>query len=466
VKLRVLAFVNHIPIKYDPEPAINQAMEWGIDYVIAQGTGKDWGPHWLGSGRQFPVTNFMENVRPYMRVCHELKVPFILSTGIAGARPQLSECLAGFNQVCREQGYRFDVGVIAGDVDRDYLKQRIKAGTSIPRMDDHPALPAELRLEDVDASTYIVAQMGPEPIMAAFDEGVDGVITGRALDTGLYMAAGRRSGVSWATSALFGKMLECAGVALYPGDPSLPVYGEVHDDESIVLRSPSTRAQPTVYSTAGHSLYERMNPFREENTNGYLDLEEVKWEDIGDGAVRVTGARYVETPYTVKLEGAAPIGYRSINLSAVREPRYLEHLPETAERIKQEVRNASRFSAFVEGVDYHLNVTLFGRDAVLGDAEPCRGNEHEVGVLLDVVAPTEEIARDICFFASISLQIGPYPGRRTTAGNVAQRFTQMTNPVGQAYRWTAWHLLPLEDPLEPFERFRAQFPYEEGTQPW
>ena len=49
---------------------------------------------------------------------------------------------------------------------------------------------------------------------------------------------------------------------------------------------------------------------------------------------------------------------------------------------------------------------------------------------------------------------------------MAQRFTQMTNPVGQAYRWTIWHLLPLEDPLEPFERFRVQFPYKEGSQPW
>ena len=466
VKLRVLAFVNHIPIKYDLEPAIDRAMGWGIDYVVAQGTGKDWGPHWLGSGRQFPVTNFMENVRPYLRVCHELKVPFIFSAGIAGARPQLAECLAGFSQVCREQGYSFDVGVAAGDIDRDYLKRRIKAGAHARRMDDHPVLAPELREEDVDASSYVVAQMGPEPIMALLDEGVDGVITGRSLDVGLYMAAARRSGVSWGTAALLGKMIECAGVALFPGDPSLPVYAEVHDDESIVLRSPSDRAQPTVYSCAGHSLYERMNPFREENTNGYLDLEGVRWEDTGDGGVRVTGARYVETPYTVKVEGAGPIGYRAVNLSAVREPRYIKYLPETAERIKQEVRDAPRFSALAEGSDYFLNVTLFGRDAVLGDAEPRRGEEHEVGVLLDVVAPTEEIARDICYFASISLQIGPYPGRRTSAGNVAQRFTQMTNPTGQAYRWTIWHLLPLEDPLEPFERFRVQFPYEEGKQPW
>jgi hypothetical protein len=48
VKLCVLEFVNDIPVKYDPVPAINQAVEWGIDYMIAQGTGKDWGPYSLG----------------------------------------------------------------------------------------------------------------------------------------------------------------------------------------------------------------------------------------------------------------------------------------------------------------------------------------------------------------------------------------------------------------------------------
>lgn len=466
MKLRVLSFVNHVPIKSDPTGAIERALEHGVDYVIAQGTGKDWGPHWLGSGQQFPVTNFVENVRPYMRLCFDRNIRFVLSVGIAGARPQLRECLDGFNAMCAEERISFDIGVVSGDVDHDFLREQLSNGVVARRMDDHPLLSEHLTLEDVDASTYVVAQMGPEPIIRALESGVDGVVAGRSLDVGLFMAPAIRAGASLATAALFGKLLECAGVALDPGDASLPIYGEIDDDDSIVIRSLNDKARCTVQSLAAHSFYERMNPFREENPGGYLDLEDVVYEQLDEESVRVSGARWVPTPYAVKLEGAAPYGFRAINLTAVREPRYIEHLPWVVDRIKEEVRATPRFSSLEEGVDYHLNFTLYGRDAVLGDAEPCRGQEHEVGVLIDVLAPTQEIARDICYYASISHQIGPYPGRKTTAGNTAQRFTQLVNPVGEAYRWSIWHLLPLDDPCLPFEQFRAQMPYSEGAAPW
>jgi len=466
MSLKVLAFVNHVPVKRDPTPVIEQALEWGVDYVIAQGTGKDWGAHWLGAGTQFPVSNFVENIRPYMKAAHEHKLPIILSAGIAGARPQLRECLAGFNSLCVEEGMEFDLGVVYGDVDHAYLNGKIKEGVQIRRMDEHPVLPEYLRVEDVDDSTYIVAQMGPEPIMAALDEGRDGVITGRALDVGLFMAPALRSGASWATAALFGKLLECAGLALHPSDPTVAIYGEIHDDDSITVRAPAGHQRCIAETLAAHSFYERLNPFREENPGGYLNLENVVYEQEDERSVRVRGAQGVATPYTVKLEGAAPLGYRAINVGGVRDPNFLAHLDDTLEKVKEEVAVVDRFKAWQFGVDYHLNFTLYGRDAVLGAAEPERDKEHEVGLLVDVVAQTEDLARDICYFASISLQSYPYPGRKTTAGNIAQRFTQLVNPVGQAYRWSIWHLLPLEDPLEPFERRHISFPVPEGEQPW
>jgi len=463
--LRVLAFVNHIPIKHDPAPMIEQALEWGVDYVVAQGTGKDWGPHWLGSGRQFPVQNFVENVRPYMKACHEHGLRFVLSVGIAGARPQLRECVDGFNRMCAEEDLSFDVGIVSGDVEKAFLLKQLADGTEIPRLDGHPVLPAFLRAEDIGASSYIVAQMGPEPIMAALEEGVDGVITGRALDVGLFMAPALLAGASKATAAMFGKLLECAGVALDPGDPAVAIYGEIRDDDSIVVRSPSTHAACRAQTLAAHSFYERINPTREENPGGYLDVSDVTYEQLDANSVHVRGYRWVDTPYTVKLEGAAPLGYRAINVTGVREPRYLAQLDWAVDRIKEEVRTAPRFAHLREGVDYYLNFTVYGRDAVLGAADPLRGNEeHEVGILIDVVAPTEDFARDICYFAAISHNIGPYPGRKTTASNVAHRFTEFVNSLGQIYRWSIWHLLPLEDPLEPFERQRRTFPYvEEGV---
>jgi hypothetical protein len=465
--LRVLSFVNHIPIKHDPAPMIEQALEWGVDYIVAQGTGKDWGPHWLGSGTQLPVQNFVENVRPYMKACNEHGLRFVLSAGIAGARPQLRECLEGFNRMCAEEGLSFDVGIVSGDIQHAFLLRELAEGTEMPCLDGHPALPALLRAEDVEASSYIVAQMGPEPIMAALEEGVDGVITGRAMDVGLFMAPALLAGASKATAAMFGKLLECAGVALEPGDPAVAVYGEIRDDDSIVIRSPSVHAACRAQTLAAHSFYERINPTREENPGGYLDVSDVTYEQLDPNSVLVRGYRWTDTPYTVKLEGAAPLGYRAINLTGVREPRYLAQLDWAVDRIKEEVRTAPRFAHLKEGVDYHVNITLYGRDAILGAAEPMRGHEeHEVGVLIDVVAPTKESARDICYFAAISHNIGPYPGRKTTASNVAHRFTEFVISLGQIYRWSIWHLLPLEDPLAPFERQRRRFPCaEEGVLP-
>jgi hypothetical protein len=63
MKLRVLAFVNHVSIDKDPTPVIERALQWGIDCPIAQGTRKDWGPHKLGSDKQLPLENFVENMR-------------------------------------------------------------------------------------------------------------------------------------------------------------------------------------------------------------------------------------------------------------------------------------------------------------------------------------------------------------------------------------------------------------------
>lgn len=463
MKLRVLSFLNHVPATKDPTPMIERAAEWGIDYIVSQGTGKDFGPQFLGSGTQFPVSNFVENIRPYITAAHRLQVPFIMSVGIAGARTQLHECLEGFNRMCVEEGLEFNVAVINGDIDPGYLRKRIEEGTEVRSMDSHPDLPPLLRVEDVDVTPNIVAQMGPEPIMAALDEGVDGVITGRALDVGLFMAPAIRAGASKATAAYFGKLLECCGVALWPGDPGMAIYGEIHDDDSIVIRCPSDDGECRVRNLAAHSFYERPNPFREENPGGYLDLEEATYEQLDKMSVRVQGAKWGDTPYTVKLEGAASMGYRAINVAGIRDPRYVACIEEVVERIKEEARHAERFKHLVEGKDYWLTITLYGRDAVLGDAEPHRGEEHEVGAVIDVVAPTQELARDICYFAYISLWIRPYPGRKTTAGNNAQRFTVPIIPVDQHFRWSMWHLLPLDDPCEPFERRTLQFPLAEGA---
>jgi hypothetical protein len=456
--LKALVFVNHPPPSADPRPAIKRALEWGVDVIIAQGTGADFGPYFLGSGTHFPVRNIVENVRPYLMIAHELGIPFIFSVGIAGADVHLDSCLDGLDALCREEGLELDLAVISGEIDKDYLRNALAAGAEVSAAVEHPDLPRTLQLGDVEASERIVGQMGPEPIMAALARDVDGVITGRALDVGLFMAPALRAGASHATSAHFGKLCECGGLLFSPGDPAVPLWAEIRGSE-IFLRTPSDKHACTVQGVAGHSFYERRDPFREENPGGYLDLGEAIYEQVDERTVRASGARWGKIgPYTVKLEGAAPVGCRAINLSGIRDPRYLAELDGVIERIRGEVATLPRFAELKEGRDFHLTFTSYGRDAVLGAADPQRGHEHEVGLLIDAVAPTQELAYELCYFAYIGTYIKPYPGRKTTAGNNAQRFSPPVLNVGLTYRWSVWHLLPLQDAAEPFRQTDVHFP--------
>ena len=102
--VRILGFVNHIAPAPDIEESIERALEWGVDVIVAQGTGSDWGPYWLGSGEQV-AANVAANVRPYLRAAREHGIPFVLSVGIAGANVHLDRCLRQLDDLCVEEGW-------------------------------------------------------------------------------------------------------------------------------------------------------------------------------------------------------------------------------------------------------------------------------------------------------------------------------------------------------------------------
>ena len=83
---------------------------------------------------------------------------------------------------------------------------------------------------------------------------------------------------------------------------------------------------------------------------------------------------------------------------------------------------------------------------------------HEAGVLVDVVADTEELAKEAAYFAFIRLFIGPYPGRKTTAGNAAAPIMPVVVPVSEVFSFSIYHLLPLADPVAPFPTEVVRFP--------
>ncbi len=454
--VRILAFVNHIPPGPEIEQAIARAFDWGVDVVVAQGTGSDWGPYWLGSGEQV-YANIAANCRPYVRAAVERGVPFVFSFGIAGGDVHLDRCLQQFDDLCAAEGWDLRIGVIPSEVSQQRLRDALARGESILAASEGEGLPAALTPEDVDAAVRVVALIGPEPVMAALADGVDGVLTGRALDIGLFMALPMLRGIPTAVAAFAGKLLECGGLALEPGDSGQALWAEL-DETGFEVRSPDPRYAVTVRSLVSHTFYERSHPTLEENPGGCLDLGDATFEETADG-VRCEGARWLPRPYTVLLEGARRVGFRAITVLGVREPSLLQQLRAWSDAAEQAVRDAPRFADALAQGRFTMATRLYGLDGVLGSLEPhVAVTGHEAAVIFDVVADTRELAQEVAYFAFIRLFIGPYPGRKTTAGNAAAPFMPVVIPVSEVYRFGIYHLLPLADPVEPFPHAVHHFP--------
>lgn len=81
-----------------------------------------------------------------------------------------------------------------------------------------------------------------------------------------------------------------------------------------------------------------------------------------------------------------------------------------------------------------------------GEAEPLAGERgHEVGVLFEVIADTQELANVICStLRSTFLHYG-YPGRKATAGNLAFPFAPSDIPFGPVYEFSVYHLMEITE---------------------
>ena len=364
-RVRILAFVNHIAPAPDIEASIQRALEWGVDVIVAQGTGSDWGPYWLGSGEQV-AANVAENIRPYLAAAQERGIPFVFSVGIAGADQHLDRCLEAIDDVCRREGWTFDIGVIRSELSKEYVKSRLDDGAAITPATSGATLADRLTHRDVDATERMVALLGPEPIMAALRQDVDGVITGRALDIGLFMALPMLRGIPTAVAAHAGKLLECGGLASEPGDSGQCIWADVTTD-GFEVRSPSPAHEVSVRSLVSHTFYERAHPSLEENPGGCLDLTAATYEPTGDG-VWCAGAQWIERPYTVLVEGAHREGYRAISMLGVRDPRLLGQIRDWARAAEEAVRGSPRFAEHVAcrslaGLDAHLRARRCARAA-------------------------------------------------------------------------------------------------------
>ena len=426
------------------------------DVIVAQGTSSDSGPAYLATDALYGGSLAIKRgLRKIILSAKEKGIPFIMSTGApSGGNQQLEKVLGWVDELAKETDIKLRIAVIPGELDKEYLKEKLRKGSRMRRVVDVERLPEYLSEKDIDESEHIVAQMGPEPIMAALDLGVDGVITGRALDIALHMAVPLKEGFDKGLAAHMGKTIECSSLVTVPETTDAVVAILKKDHFLVMPTNPKSRC--TTISVAAHAFYERPDPTLELNPGGALDLSGAKYEQYDDRTVKVSGSRWIPKPYTVKVEGAKKLGFRTICVLGIRDERMIRQIDWCTEQARKHVE--AHLLPLEPTKDYELLFRMYGKNGVLGEVEPVKETRsHELGVIVEAIAPREELAENVCELAGRKLLHMDYPGRIATAGNIAHPYSPTANNLGPVYTWNIWHLLDLEDPCEPFATEVRQF---------
>jgi hypothetical protein len=450
-ELRIFSATSFMGHGVDKE-SLERAMDYDLDFVIAQGTTTDAGPYYLGAAKPVMAEEALRrDLELIITIAKANGVPFIISAGGCGADSTTRLVLDLIEDICSQHSLSLKLGVVWSEIAKGYLLSGLKQGKRARRIVPHPALEENLSAESVLQAERIVAQVGPEVIMDLWEQNpdLDGVIAGRSLDVGLYAAIPLLHGFDKGLAMHFGKVMEDGALAATPGSGNDGLLGIIREDHFDV-RPTNPKRRCTPESVTGHAFYERSDPNREANPGGDLDISQAVYTQLDEVTVRVSGARWIEAPaYTVKLEGAAKTGYRSICIAGMRDPQVVANV----ELILEESRDiVEDYFSYLAEDSYALNFKVYGKDAVLGPFEPTPYVQgHEICVLIDVVAETQKLADSVCSFASSTISHHGFPGRLSTAGNIAIPFSPgRAVPVGEVYEFSIWHAWPLDDPKEPF----------------
>ena len=214
--------------------------------------------------------------------------------------------------------YAFKLATIKFAEDRDCFINKARAG-QIHSCSSSPAL----EVKDIQNAEVIVAQMGAEPWMKALEGNPDIIISGRSYDPAPFAAFSMYRGVQESSAWHMGKIMECGGLCATP--KSQGAVATVFSDGTFEIAPTDLNARCTPTSVAAHALYENPQPDLHFGPGGHLDSGRTEYEQLRDGrTTRVRGGKFVSAarknePYTVKLEGARSVGYRSMYVGAIRD---------------------------------------------------------------------------------------------------------------------------------------------------
>jgi hypothetical protein len=369
-----------------PLDSFEKGLEEKIDLIAVDAGSIDAGPYYLGSDKHYVgLVSLRRDLTYMLRAALEQNCLCIIgSAGFSGANPQCDEVVEIVRDIIAVESDRsVKLSVIHADINSADLSSKLNQLTPLGSM---PPL-NETHIKE----SKIVGQMGIEPIMTALALGAEVVVCGRAYDPAVFAAAPIAAGFEPGLCYHVGKILECGAIAAVPGSGSDCLIAEIYTDNHAEIFTPNPIRQCTPVSIAAHSLYEKSRPDFFYLPGGILDISQTEFYELDNRRVGIKGSRFISQALSIKLEGSRALGQRTISLLAVDKTQ----MPTSENSTEDEWR-------------------VYGKNGVEASLD-----NQELGLIVCVNSSNKDAARDVLAALRSGLLHYGYPGRISTAGNLA-----------------------------------------------
>ncbi len=416
------------------EEALNIAFSEKVDYLGVDAGSTDPGPYYLGSGKSFTDRSAVKrDLSLALSKALEHKAPFIIGTaGGAGSKEHVAWLKEIVAEVAKEKNLNFKLGVVLSDVTTEYVLEKFESGKLVDMSCEFPA-----DRSNIKESTRIVSQIGIAPIIELLKKNVDVIICGRACDTAIYAAPCIYEGYKEGLAFHMAKIMECGAMCSEPVAAADVMQAYMYDDY-FELRPANPIRRCTVDRVAAHTLYEQSNPYLIFEPDGVCDLTNSEFAQVDERTVRVSGSEFREAEEkTLKLEGVRCAGYRTICPATIYDPKTIENFDFIVNTVTEFVKENTKETMPADS--YKIFFKTSG------------GKESSLGVVIDIVGKTQEIADTVCALARSRMLHCDYEGRKSSAGNLAFPFSPSDIHVGEVYEFSVFHLAKVASLMETAE---------------
>jgi len=416
------------------EEALNVAFSEKVDYLGVDAGSTDPGPYYLGSGKSFTDRGAVKrDLSLALPKALEHKAPFIIGTaGGAGSSEHVLWLKDIILEIAKEKNLKFTLGTVFSDVSTEYVLDKFDNGKIVDMSSEFP-----FDRKSAEESSRIVSQIGIAPIIELLDKKVDVILCGRACDTAIYAAPCIFEGYNHGLAFHMAKIMECGAMCSEPVAAADVMQAYMYDDY-FELRPANPIRRCTVDRVAAHTLYEQSNPYLIFEPDGVCDLTNSKFTQIDERTVRVSGSQFKDAKEkTLKLEGVRCVGYRTICPATIYDPETIKNIDFITNTVMDFVKENTK--------------NTLPEDSYTVTFKTSGGPESSMGVVMDIVGKTQEIADTVCALVRSRMLHCDYQGRKSTAGNLAFPFSPSDIHVGAVYEFSVFHLAKVDSLMETAE---------------